>query len=222
MQQLVPERLIPGYLGYRFTADIAGQIWLHDLVPFASVPFYCKYSFTCLNRVTLLVYGIYNEKKGGNLQLIHRAQSSKGGVWQHHGCILPRHPYMLHTKKTIPLLLYNSPPSDFVTSKLVQKVLQQFHNFYSLSTGLWQFGAQIYINAWLYLQTIILLPVSRTWSASFENFNLNIDKWAELNTGNICEHSILNGYFCFSWHFTTLSGVLFHVQCQGWESASDD
>lgn len=201
--------------------DIAGQIWLHDLVPFVSVPFYCKHSFTCLNRVTLLGYGIYNEKKGGNLQLIHGAQPSKDGVWQHHGCILPRHPHILHTKKTISLLLYNCP-SDFVTSKLVQKVLQQFYNFYSLSTGLWQFGAQIYINARLYLQTIIPLPVSRAWSERFENLNLNVDKWANLNTGNICEHGILNGYFCFFWYFTALSGALFHIQCQGWESASND
>lgn len=63
---------------------------------------------------------------------------------------------------------------------------------------------------------------SRAWSESFENFNLNIHKWADLNTGSICECGIWNGYFCSSWHFTTLSGVIFHVQCKGWESASDD
>lgn len=98
MQQLVPERLIPGFLGYHFVVDIAGQIWLHDLGPFASVTFYCKYSLTCLSRVTLLVYRISNEKKGGNPQVIHSAQPPKDGVWQHHGCIFTRHPYMLHKK----------------------------------------------------------------------------------------------------------------------------
>lgn len=126
MQQLVPERLIPDYLGYHFTTDIAGQIWFGAL---CLSSFLLQIQFTCLNRVTLLVNGIYNERKGGNLQLMHTAQPSKDGVWQHHGYMLPRHSYMLHTKQTIPLLLYNSPPSDFVTSKLVQKILQQFYNF---------------------------------------------------------------------------------------------
>lgn len=49
----------------------------------------------CLNRATLLVCGIFNEKKRGNLQLIHSLQSSKDGIWQHEGWFLSRHSYPL-------------------------------------------------------------------------------------------------------------------------------
>ena len=50
---------------------------------------------TCLNRATLLVCGIFNEKKRENLPLIHNLQSSKDGVWQHQGWFFPRRSYML-------------------------------------------------------------------------------------------------------------------------------
>lgn len=54
-----------------------------------------QFNNMCLNRATLLVCGIFNEKKRRNLQLIHSLQSSKDGVWQHQGWFLPRHSYIL-------------------------------------------------------------------------------------------------------------------------------
>jgi len=49
----------------------------------------------CLNRATLLVCGIFNENKRGNLQFIHSLQSSDDGVWQYQACVLSRHSYLL-------------------------------------------------------------------------------------------------------------------------------
>lgn len=176
----------------------------------------------CLNRATLLVCGIFNEKKRGNLQLIHSLQSSKDGIWQHEGWFLSRHSYTLlkeaHSFSPFQLSSFRlhgfrAGPESFTA------MLPIF-----IPSACWWINTNLELR-WtqmLYLQTVTTLTVSRAQSASLGNINLNLDKWEELSGANIYERRILNGYFCFSWHFSTPGGLLFYVKYQGWEGASDD
>lgn len=116
--------------GYHFAIDNAGQIWLHNLVPFASVPFYCKYSLTihtwigqlclCVEFLMRKREQIYSSFTANSLQRMAFG-CIRAGFYQGTLTCFPECP--------IPLLHFNSSPSDFVASKLVQKVLQQCYQF---------------------------------------------------------------------------------------------
>lgn len=171
----------------------------------------------CLQRATLLMCGIFCDKKRGNLRFIHRLQSSKDSVWQHQGWFLPMHSYML-----------SNMAHSFSPFQLSSSWLQSQHGkFYSTVTNFYSFRILLKClnlelrQTLLYLQVMNTLTATRAWSVSLGNFNLNLDAWEEVSTGNIHGQGILNGYFCFFWHFS-IPGGLFHVQYQGWEGASED
>lgn len=86
---------------------------------------------TWLNRATLLVCGIFNEKKkkeeiygsfmAYNLQGMEFV-SIRADFYQGTLKCFPK-------KEPVPLLYFNSPSSDFLALKLAQKSLQQYYGF---------------------------------------------------------------------------------------------